>query len=186
MVLEVKNVVYHYKTNKNKNVLNGISYEFEEGKVYAILGASGSGKTTFLSLLAGLDVPVFGSILYEGEDILKGNGNPEELLAAVGIPKEDWNRRVLQLSGGQQQRVAIARALASPAKVLLADEPTGNLDEDIGREVTEILQETAHKLGKCVIVVTHSRSMAETADVVIKIEKGKIHEESIKEKGEDS
>ena len=219
MVLEVKNVVYHYKTNKNKNVLNGISYEFEEGKVYAILGASGSGKTTFLSLLAGLDVPVFGSILYEGEDILKGglnhhrkehvslgfqnynlidyltpqenvmlggNGNPEKLLAAVGIPKEDWNRRVLQLSGGQQQRVAIARALASPAKVLLADEPTGNLDEDIGREVTEILQETAHKLGKCVIVVTHSRSMAETADVVIKIEKGKIHEESIKEKGEDS
>ena len=77
------------------------------------------------------------------------------------------------LSGGQQQRVAIARALASPAKVLLADEPTGNLDEHIGREVTELLQETAHKLGKCVIVVTHSRSMAETADVVIKIEKGK-------------
>ena len=75
MVLEVKNVVYHYKTNKNKNVLNGISYEFEEGKVYAILGASGSGKTTFLSLLAGLDVPVFGSILYEGEDILKGGLN---------------------------------------------------------------------------------------------------------------
>ena len=65
MVLEVKNVVYHYKTNKNKNVLNGISYEFEEGKVYAILGASGSGKTTFLSLLAGLDVPVLGTILYE-------------------------------------------------------------------------------------------------------------------------
>ena len=64
--------------------------------------------------------------------------------------------------------MAIARALASPAKVLLADEPTGNLDEDIGREVTELLQETAHKLGKCVIVVTHSRSMAETADVVIK------------------
>ena len=172
-----------------------------------------------MSLLAGLDVPVFGTISYEGEDILKGglnhhrkehvslvfqnynlidyltpkenvmlggNGNPEELLTAVGIPKEDWNRRVLQLSGGQQQRVAIARALASHAKVLLADEPTGNLDEDIGREVTELLQETAHKLGKCVIVVTYSRSMAETEDVVIKIEKGKIHEESIKEKGEDS
>ena len=228
MVLEVKNIVYYYKTNKSKNVLNGISYKFEEGKVYAILGASGSGKTTFLSLLAGLDVPVLGTILYEEEDILKGglnhhrkehvslvfqnynlidyltpkenvmlggNGNPEELLTAVGIQKEDWDRKVLQLSGGQQQRVAIARALASPAKVLLADEPTGNLDkrnaiaignldEDIGREVTELLQETAHKLGKCVIVVTHSRSMAETADVVIKIEKGKIHEENIREKGE--
>ena len=209
MVLEVKNIVYYYKTNKSKNVLNGISYKFEEGKVYAILGASGSGKTTFLSLLAGLDVPVLGTILYEEEDILKGGlnhhrkehvslvfqnynlidyltpkENPEELLTAVGIQKEDWDRKVLQLSGGQQQRVAIARALASPAKVLLADEPTGNLDEDIGREVTELLQETAHKLGKCVIVVTHSRSMAETADVVIKIEKGKIHEENIREKGE--
>ena len=90
------------------------------------------------------------------------------------------------LSGGQQQRVAIARALITKPAIILADEPTGNLDEDIGREVTELLQETAHKLGKCVIVVTHSRSMAETADVVIKIEKGKIHEESIKEKGEDS
>ena len=209
--------ISYYKTNKSKNVLIGISYKFEEGKVYAILGASGSGKTTFLSLLAGLDVPVLGTILYEEEDILKGglnhhrkehvslvfqnynlidyltpkenvmlggNGNPEELLTAVGIQKEDWDRKVLQLSGGQQQRVAIARALASPAKVLLADEPTGNLDEDIGREVTELLQETAHKLGKCVIVVTHSRSMAETADVVIKIEKGKIHEENIREKGE--
>lgn len=154
MVLEVKNIVYYYKTNKSKNVLNGISYKYEEGKVYAILGASGSGKTTFLSLLAGLDVPVLGTILYEEEDILKGglnhhrkehvslvfqnynlidyltpkenvmlggNGNPEELLTAVGIQKEDWDRKVLQLSGGQQQRVAIARALASPAKVLLAD-----------------------------------------------------------------
>ena len=154
MVLEVKNIVYYYKTNKSKNVLNGISYKFEEGKVYAILGASGSGKTTFLSLLAGLDVPVLGTILYEEEDILKGglnhhrkehvslvfqnynlidyltpkenvmlggNGNPEELLTAVGIQKEDWDRKVLQLSGGQQQRVAIARALASPAKVLLAE-----------------------------------------------------------------
>ena len=75
MVLEVKNIVYYYKTNKSKNVLNGISYKFEEGKVYAILGASGSGKTTFLSLLAGLDVPVLGTILYEEEDILKGGLN---------------------------------------------------------------------------------------------------------------
>ena len=111
--------------------------------------------------------------------MLGGEGNPEKLLAAVGITKEDWNRRVLQLSGGQQQRVAIARALASPAKVLLADEPTGNLDEETGKEITELLQESAHKLGKCVIVVTHSRDMAEAADVVVKIKNGEIYEEKL-------
>lgn len=212
MVLEVKDIVYHYKANKDKNVLNGISYGFEEGTVYAILGTSGSGKTTFLSLLAGLDVPISGSVLYEGQMVLKkglnahrkrhvslvfqnynlidyltpkenvmlgGDKDPEKLLADVGIPKEDWNRKVLQLSGGQQQRVAIARALASPAKVLLADEPTGNLDEETGREITELLQESAHKLGKCVIVVTHSREMAEAADIVLKISKGEIHDEKL-------
>lgn len=212
MVLEVKDIVYHYKANKDKNVLNGISYGFEEGTVYAILGTSGSGKTTFLSLLAGLDVPVSGSVLYEGQEVVKkglnihrkrhvslvfqnynlidyltpkenvmlgGDKAPEKLLADVGIPKEDWNRKVLQLSGGQQQRVAIARALASPAKVLLADEPTGNLDEETGREITELLQESAHKLGKCVIVVTHSREMAEAADIVLKIRKGKIYDEEL-------
>ena len=212
MVLEVKDIVYHYKANKDKNVLSGISYGFEEGTVYAILGTSGSGKTTFLSLLAGLDVPVSGSVLYEGQEVVKkglnihrkrhvslvfqnynlidyltpkenvmlgGDKDPEKLLKDVGIPKEDWNRNVLQLSGGQQQRVAIARALASPAKVLLADEPTGNLDEETGREITELLQESAHKLGKCVIVVTHSRDMAEAADIVLKIRKGKIYDEKL-------
>ena len=212
MVLEVKDIVYHYKANKDKNVLNGISYGFEEGTVYAILGTSGSGKTTFLSLLAGLDVPVSGSVLYEGQEVVKkglnfhrkqhvslvfqnynlidyltpkenvmlgGDKDPEKLLADVGIPKEDWNRKVLKLSGGQQQRVAIARALASPSKVLLADEPTGNLDEETGREVAELLQESAHKLGKCVIVVTHSRDMAQAADIVLKIRKGKIYDEEL-------
>ena len=111
--------------------------------------------------------------------MLGGDKDPEKLLADVGISKEDWNRKVLQLSGGQQQRVAIARALASPAKVLLADEPTGNLDEETGREITELLQESAHKLRKCVIVVTHSREMAEAADIVLKISKGEIHDEKL-------
>ena len=71
MILEVRNVNYHYKANKDKKILNNISYCFEEENVYAISGPSGSGKTTFLSLLAGLDVPVSGKILYKGEDIQK-------------------------------------------------------------------------------------------------------------------
>ena len=87
----------------------------------------------------------------------------------VNIPCEDWKRNVLQLSGGQQQRVAIARALASNAKVLLADEPTGNLDENTAGEIIELLKRTAHELGKCVIVVTHSKYLAAQADEIIKM-----------------
>lgn len=80
-----------------------------------------------------------------------------------------------QLSGGQQQRVAIARALASEAKVLLADEPTGNLDEDTAGEIIELIKKTAHELGKCVIVVTHSKQLAEEADVILEISQGKLN-----------
>ena len=81
------------------------------------------------------------------------------------------------------KRVAIARALASEAKVLLADEPTGNLDEDTAREIIELIKKTAHELGKCVIVVTHSKQLAEEADVVLAINQGVLHEqECLKEK----
>ena len=91
--------------------------------------------------------------------------------------KEFEHRRIQELSGGQQQRVAIARALASEAKVLLADEPTGNLDEDTAREIIELIKKTAHELGKCVIVVTHSKQLAEEADVVLAINQGVLHEQ---------
>lgn len=105
---------------------------------------------------------------------LGGDKNPEGLLSEVNIPREAWKRNILQLSGGQQQRVAIARALASDAKVLLADEPTGNLDEDTADEIIELLQRTAHELRKCVIVVTHSKKLADIADEVIEIKNGSI------------
>ena len=83
-----------------------------------------------------------------------------------------------QLSGGEQQRVAIARALASHAPVILADEPTGNLDEDTAAEITQILKDNAHKQGRCVVVVTHSEAVANEADVVLKLDHGKIIEVS--------
>ena len=95
-------------------------------------------------------------------------------LEQLGITKEESKRNVLKLSGGQQQRVAIARALASEAPVILADEPTGNLDEDTAKEITIILKETAHKQGKCVIIVTHSIELANQADVVFMLKKGKL------------
>ena len=79
-----------------------------------------------------------------------------------------------ELSGGQQQRVAIARALASEAPVILADEPTGNLDEDTAQDITDILKESAHKMNKCVVVVTHSNELAKQADVVFRLKKGEL------------
>lgn len=106
--------------------------------------------------------------------MLGGSKNPERLLEAVGIRKEESKRTVLQLSGGQQQRVAIARALASDANVLLADEPTGNLDEQTADEILALLKKTAHEMGKCVIVVTHSKRLAKEADEVIRIQDGRL------------
>ena len=96
-------------------------------------------------------------------------------LERLGLTKEESKRNVLKLSGGQQQRVAIARALASEAPVILADEPTGNLDEDTAQDITEILKESAHEQDKCVIVVTHSGELAKQADVVLRLKKGELH-----------
>ena len=97
---------------------------------------------------------------------------PLPALARVGITEEESRRSVLKLSGGQQQRVAIARALASEARIVLADEPTGSLDEATAAEVASILKATAHEAGKCVVVVTHSNDVAKEADVVFRLRKG--------------
>ena len=90
----------------------------------------------------------------------------EEALEKVGLSRELWNRNVLKLSGGQQQRVAIARGIASNKPVILADEPTGNLDEDTAKGIMELLKKSAHEEGRCVIMVTHSSALAKEADVV--------------------
>jgi ABC-type lipoprotein export system ATPase subunit len=112
------------------------------------------------------------------------NGVPEEdarvrareLLAAVGIEEEKHGRFPANLSGGEQQRVAIARALASGARVLLADEPTGNLDVANGRRVIEILSRLAHEEGYCVVVVTHNLAIADAADKVWRMTDGALRE----------
>ena len=98
------------------------------------------------------------------------------ILERLGLEQDEIARNVLKLSGGQQQRVAIARALASDAPVILADEPTGNLDADTAEEITAILKESAHAFGKCVVVVTHDRDVAKQADVVLEIKRGHLKE----------
>ena len=97
-----------------------------------------------------------------------------DILMQVGLTCEEAHRNVLKLSGGQQQRVAIARALASSAPVILADEPTGNLDEDTAHDVTALLVEKAKSMNKCVIIVSHSSDVAAMADVIIRFSHGKI------------
>ena len=101
---------------------------------------------------------------------------PQPILERVGLTGEESRRNVLKLSGGQQQRVAIARALASDAKVILADEPTGNLDEDTAAEIANILKECAHQMNKCVIIVTHSNELAKHADIIFRLKKGELQQ----------
>lgn len=204
-VLEFEQVSYCY--DKGNPILENLQQKFDRGKIYVILGPSGFGKTTALSLLGGLDVPTQGKILFEGANILsKGlehhrrehvsfvfqNYNlidymtPEEnvkltakrevspILERVGLSKEECRRNVLKLSGGQQQRVAIARALASENPVILADEPTGNLDEHTAAEIMALFREAAEEYHKCVIIVSHSNEVAKQADVVFVLKQGKL------------
>ncbi len=105
---------------------------------------------------------------------LTAKQDPLPILERLGLTKEEAKRNVLKLSGGQQQRVAIARTLASGAPFILADEPTGNLDEGTAAEITGILLESAHALDKCVIVVTHSGELAKQADIVLKLRRGSL------------
>lgn len=208
-LLEIKDVSYHYKSNKAKQILNKVSIAFEEGKFYVIIGISGSGKTTLLSLMAGLDEPQNGEILFKGENIQKHgllkhrhknvsivfqNYNlidymtpyenlcltkkkaDRELLTQLGLENDEINRNVLHLSGGQQQRVALGRSLVSDAPIILADEPTGNLDSETATDIIKILKDSAHQLNKCVIVVTHSKQLAKEADQILRLKKGVLYE----------
>ncbi len=210
-LLKLENICYTY--DKKRNVLDNISFDFEEGTIYAIVGKSGAGKTTMLSLLSGLATPTSGNIIYNDKNIsdinkydyrskyvgvifqnfnllskltavenvvlsmdisgIKDKKKKEkayELLESVGLDKDEADRRILKLSGGQQQRVAIARALSYNPDIILADEPTGNLDGETQDDIMDIFRNLADQ-GKCVIIVTHSPDVANRADQVYEIKR---------------
>ncbi len=107
---------------------------------------------------------------------LTAKQNAMSMLKSLGLTEDEAKRNVLKLSGGQQQRVVIARTLVSDAPIILADEPTGNLDEDTAAEITEVLKNCAHQMNKCVIIVTHSNELAKQVDTVFRLKKGKLQQ----------
>jgi putative ABC transport system ATP-binding protein len=212
-ILEVKNLSYAYQDGDHRRVIfDQTSVSFEEGHFYSITGESGSGKTTFLYCIGGLDDSYEGEIFFKGKELKKigldayrrndaamvyqnfnlisylnglqnlyiaaditenrkGIAKKEayEILEALGIDHARAKQKVSLLSGGEQQRIAIARALVSDAPLIIADEPTGNLDRKNSLQVMEIFQRLAHKRNKCLIMVTHNQELAGRADTKLRI-----------------
>lgn len=221
-IIELINLKKEYKTSKeNLEVLKGINYSFEQGKLYAIKGHSGSGKTTLVRILGLMDDLTSGEYLlynkttkslsdkessyyrmkhigfifqeYNLNPYLKAYENvivpmlinkkikpqnrlskAENLLNDVGL-FERKDHFPKELSGGEQQRVAIARALANNPDIIIADEPTGNLDKKNEKIIFKILKQMAES-GKCVIVVSHSDEISSYADVNLLLEDGLLSE----------
>lgn len=219
-LLELNNVNFTYESKwQTVEAVKDVNCSFSEGKIYAVIGKSGSGKSTMLNLLAGLALPTSGEVLFEGKSTstlnlakyrrenaamiyqsfrllplltvsenitypmeLRGfKGKPardkaKELLKKVALSEDMLNRFPGMLSGGEQQRVAIARALSMNTKLLLADEPTGNLDEENGNNIVDILISLAHEENYCVVIATHDLSILGKMDVVYKMNSGILTE----------
>lgn len=217
-ILTTENLKKIYKTPSGKvYALDGVSVSVSEGEFIAVVGSSGSGKTTFLNMIGGLDRPTAGQIQIRSKPL--GNLSSEELtvfrrrnigfvfqnynllpylnvwenitlplrldgvsadepfiaeiIKSLGLEDKTCNMPYM-LSGGQQQRVAIARALSTKPAIILADEPTGNLDSITGMEVIGLLKTCAVKYHQTIVVVTHNEEIAQMADRIIRIEDGKV------------
>lgn len=217
-MISVNNLSFRYK-NGERIILDGLDASFEKGKFYTIFGSSGSGKSTFLSLLGGMITPLSGSITIDEESVYPQNSDPGKirrtlvsyvfqnfmlfpyfnaidnikmaieisegenddstphilsLLEQLGINEPVARRKTKQLSGGEQQRVAVARALAVGSKYILADEPTGNLDQDNAIQLIKLFRDLVHEYDLGLVVVTHSELVRSASDVVYELANGKL------------
>jgi putative ABC transport system ATP-binding protein len=223
VILEARELVKRYPLGEGEvEALRGVSLQVEQGEFVAIMGSSGSGKSTMLQLLGGLDLPTSGEVVIDGIGISALDeehrtltrraktgfvfqffnlipllsvaenvalpfliaGDPatrhrqrvEELLTMVGLA-DKARHKPDQLSAGEQQRVALARALATGPAILLADEPTGNLDYTTGAEILDLLWDSADRLGQTIVLVTHDARAAAYADRVLVVRDGTILDE---------
>ena len=217
VLLEVKNVSKIYG---DLHALKEVSFQVRKGEWVAIMGSSGSGKSTMMNIIGCMDKPSIGEVILDGQDITKESQNSltkirrekiglifqqfhlipyltalENVMVAQyyhSIPDEQEALQALervglkdrakhlpsQLSGGEQQRVCIARALINSPEIILADEPTGNLDPKTAGDIIDLLKSLAEKTSKCVIVVTHSKEVAEASDVVLELSRRSLVEKS--------
>ncbi len=227
-IIEVNNAIKTYQSGDEKfNALNDVSLTVYEGEFVAIMGASGSGKSTFMNMLGCLDKSNSGSYHLDGVDVLSKTQNElakirsqkmgfvfqgfnlisrttaldnvclpmiylgideetrikkaKEALRIVGLSGRE-NHLPNQISGGQQQRVAIARAIVNDPPLILADEPTGNLDTKTSIEVMEFFVSLNEKMGKTIVLVTHEPDIAEFCKRVVTFKDGNIISDVVKEK----
>jgi putative ABC transport system ATP-binding protein len=220
-MLQVKHLTKSFASGDTTvKAVNDISFEVPSGQFVSIIGRSGSGKSTMLSLLGALDRPTEGEIIVDGQVISSGSdrqlimyrrqkigfvfqsynlvpnlsaldnvmlpmefakvGKAERLarakalLSQVGLDETKQARKPARLSGGEQQRVAIARALANRPKLILADEPTGNLDSQTGKVIFDLLHDLARSENTTIVAVTHDLSIAGKTDMTFKLQDGKI------------
>lgn len=219
-IIELKNINKLYGDKIKTQVLFDVNVCFKKGSFNSVIGASGSGKSSLLNIIATLDKPTSGSIYINGietttlnknelaelrnetigfifqfhyllpeftaiENVLlpyqikEGNipakirNRAEELMDMVGLSKVK-NNLSTNMSGGQQQRTAIARALINNPKIVLADEPTGNLDSESTESVYQILRDININNGTTFIIITHDRKIAEKADRIVEIKDGRV------------
>lgn len=227
-LIEVKHAIKTYATGDSSfNALNDVSLSIKQGEFVAIMGASGSGKSTFMNMLGTLDKPNSGSYHLDGIDVLSLDSESlseirntklgfvfqgfnlisrttalenvelpmiykgvdeatrikkaKEALKIVGLEKRE-DHMPNQMSGGQQQRVAIARAIVNDAPIILADEPTGNLDTKTSIEVMNFFCELNEKHGKTIVLVTHEPDIAEFCKRIVRFKDGNIVSDEVKHK----